>query len=268
MYGRINEIRALVPSETPLIALTASVTKPMRLNISRRLEMSESKFIFVSPDRPNIFYQVFPRTDIAADLYGVVAELNTYTIATPRLIIYCRSLNLCADLYCFFLEHLGDNSYYPPGAPKVSDNRLFGMFHANTALHNKDVILKSMQKADGIIRIVFATVALGMGVNFIGLNRITHYGAPSSIEDFYQESGRAGRTGDPAISTVYWKPADAPMYKDLSNPRDAETAAVRTYLENSCDCRRKQLLNYFDPSLKTNGIDDILCCDVCANNVN
>ena len=105
-------------------------------------------------------------------------------------IIYCRSLNLRSALY-FFLSNLGVDSYYPLGAEQVSDNRLFGMFHAQIPQHNKDVILTSMQREDGVVRVVFATVALGMGVNFVGLNRVIHYGAPSSIEDYFQECGRA-----------------------------------------------------------------------------
>ena len=60
------------------------------------------------------------------------------------------------------------------------------MFHAQTPQHNKDVILSSMQKEDGIVRVVFATVALGMGVHFMGMNRVIHYGAPSTIEDYFQ----------------------------------------------------------------------------------
>ena len=90
----------------------------------------------------------------------------------PRMIISCRSRNLCADLYQFFLHYLGETNYYPLGAPKLCINRLFGMYHANTPSHNKQVIMQSMEKADGIVRVVFATVALGMGVNFVGLNFI------------------------------------------------------------------------------------------------
>lgn len=52
-----------------------------------------------------------------------------------------------------------------------------------------------MQKEDGIVCVVFATVALGMGVNFAALNTVYHYGAPRSIDDLFQESGRAGRSG-------------------------------------------------------------------------
>ncbi len=69
-----------------------------------------------------------------------------------------------------------------------------------------------------------------MGVNFVGLNITIHYGAPTAIEDYFQESGRAGRSGAIAKSTIFWKPVDAPIRKDLSNPRDAELAAVQHYL--------------------------------------
>ena len=69
------------------------------------------------------------------------------------------------------------------------------MYHSGTADHNKDVIMKSMVDANGVMRVVFATVALGMGVNLAGLNAIIHYGAPRSSEDYFQECGRAGRTG-------------------------------------------------------------------------
>ena len=63
----------------------------------------------------------------------------------------------------------------------MSDNRLIAMYHANTPSHNKEVIFHSMQKPDGVVRVVFATVALGMGVNFTSLNKTIHYGAPYTM---------------------------------------------------------------------------------------
>ena len=68
-----------------------------------------------------------------------------------------------------------------------------------------------MQEEDGVVRVVFATMALGVGVNFVALNTIYHYGAPRTIDNFFQESGRAGRSGAQAKSVVYWKPSDAPL---------------------------------------------------------
>lgn len=108
-------------------------------------------------------------------------------------------------------------------------------------------------------------MALGMGVDFSGLTRIVHYGAPRTIDDYFQESGRAGRTGDPSVSTVFWSPPDAPLRKDMSDPHVAEAVAVRNYHENEQNCRRYQLLSYFDYSLASNlpSSDPTTCCDVC-----
>lgn len=77
---------------------------------------------------------------------------------------------------------LGDqNSYFPENAERTSDNRMFAMFHVKTPDHNKDVILKSMQAVDGVVRVVLCTVALGMEVDFAGLNLILQYGAVSNV---------------------------------------------------------------------------------------
>lgn len=99
-----------------------------------------------------------------------------------------------------------------------------------------------MSDASGVVRVAFATVALGMGVNFADLNRIIHYGAPRSLDNYLQECGRAGRSGDQAYSTIYWCPRDAPMYKDLSDQYKQEITLSK------------------DPTVPTHvGI----CCDVC-----
>ena len=135
--------------------------------------------------------------------------------------------------------------------------------------HNKDVIMRSMAKVDGVVRVVFAMMALGIGVNFVGLNRIIHYGAPRCIDDYFQESGRAGRGREPSTSTIYWTPSDASLRKDTSNPRNAEVVAVRQYLENTIDCHRYLLLKYFDPVVanELHNRDRRLCCDNCRSAV-
>ena len=158
-----------------------------------------------------------------------------------------RTLDVCADLYAYFHYELGDQSYYPPGAERISDNRPFGMFHASTPQHNKDVILSSLSKPDGVVRVVFATVALRMGINLQDINTVIHYGAPSSIEDYFQESGRGGRSGQQACSIVYWKPVDCRVRKKIQSARDQKVADVRKYLESVDFCHRQWLLHYFDP---------------------
>ena len=74
---------------------------------------------------------------------------------------------------------MGISQYYLPGAPELSVNRLFVMFHAKTPQQSKDNIVQSLQDPNGVVRVEFASIAIGMGINQ-GVNIILHYGAPSS----------------------------------------------------------------------------------------
>ena len=74
------------------------------------------------------------------------------------------------------------------------------MFHASTPQHSKDVVMGSLQECHGTVGVVFASVAMGMGIYLHGVNTIIHYGAPSSNEDYFQASGRSG---DSACSIVH-----------------------------------------------------------------
>lgn len=201
----IHEVRALVPKHTPFLACTATVTQIFRHEVMHSLEMVDSEFVSTSPDRPNIFYEVRPRADVDTDLKFVADSLKEQKVKAPRILLYCRSLDICANLYAHFHYELGDDSYFPPGCDRICSNRLFGMFHANAPEHNKQVILKSLRESDGVVRVVVATVALGMGINLRDVNVILHYGAPQSIKDYFQESGRGGRSGEHAHSVVYWR---------------------------------------------------------------
>ena len=263
-YGRLHELRALVPRGIPLLAATATATPAVRREVIDLLDMRGCEFVFVTPDRPNIYYEVRQRTDIEADLQPLVHSLLAERNKAKRVVVYCRSLNMVADLYAHFLYTLGDDSYYPEGAQHISDNRLFGMYHANTSPHNKEVIQTSMLDADGVVRIVFSTIALGMGVNMVGVNTIWHYAAPSTLDDYLQESGRGGRSGNQAKSIIFWKPVDAPLHQDLTIGSNAAVAAVRHYLENTTEC---QLLRHFDLISDLSPHDPLTCCDVCAEAV-
>ena len=84
------------------------------------------------------------------------------------------------------------------------------MFHSSTSDANKQIILESLSKPDGTVRVVFAITALGMGVNFVGLRATIPYGAPRSLDDYFQESGHTGRAEESSTSIIYRKPVDAP----------------------------------------------------------
>ena len=88
---------------------------------------------------------------------------------------------------------MGKSQYYPPSAPERSEHHLFGLFHASTPQHSKDVIMGRLQDCHGTVRVVLASAAMGMGIDLHGVDTIIHYGAPSSIEDYFQASGRRGK---------------------------------------------------------------------------
>ena len=98
-------------------------------------------------------------------------------VDTRRVLVYCQSLNMCADLYGPFNYELGEASYHPPGSPHLSDYWLFRMFHACTLQYSKNVILKSLAVRDGVVHVVFATIALGKGVDLKEVNTVIRYGA-------------------------------------------------------------------------------------------
>ena len=118
-----------------------------------------------------------PCTDIDADFWPLVSTLREKAVHAPRVLIYCQSLDMCAELYAHFHHELQEASYYPQDS--VTTACLVCMFHSSTCQHNKDVILKSLQVPDGVVRVVvFATIALGMGINLQDINTVIHYGAP------------------------------------------------------------------------------------------
>lgn len=195
---------------------------------------------------------------------ALLGTLQEKTVATPRVIIYCQSIKMCSYLYAHFHFELGEASYYPLGSRQLAENRLFAMFHSCTPQSSKDAVFQSLLDPDGVVRIVFATNALGMGVDFCGLSTVIHYGAPRSIDDYFQESGRGGRSGEDSRSVIFWKPADCPVHQQPTTQHEQESKEVREYVENSTECRRKLLLQHFDPANAKNGVSQGKCCDVCA----
>lgn len=97
----------------------------------------------LSPERPNIFYEVRARTTIDSDLSWLLSSLRENLQLTPRVIVYCQSLDMCSELYAYFHFKLGEKSYYPAGAEHLSRNHIFGMFHACTPQLNKEVIYRA-----------------------------------------------------------------------------------------------------------------------------
>ena len=101
-YGHLHEIRAVIPKGTPLLACSATVTHSIRQEVIKSLEMVDCVFISTSPDRPNIFYEVHPRTDLDSDMKHLLKSLQDLKNSAPRVIVYCRTL----DMYMQICMHI------------------------------------------------------------------------------------------------------------------------------------------------------------------
>ena len=204
------------------MACTATATRSVKQEVVDTLEMKEYVEVITSPDWPNIFYAVRPRTTIASDFQSILCTLREKAI---HALWYTAShwMYVLTFMHISIINLEMDHIILQV----LLDYRLFGMFHSNTPEHNKQVILKSLMLPDGVVRVVFATIALGMGVHLRDVDNIIHYGAPCSVEDYFQESGRGGWSGGDAVSTILWKPVDCPLRKQPVSMRDHEFIAIR-----------------------------------------
>ena len=132
-------------------------------------EMSEVVTVKLSPNCSNIMYVVRRRTDLETDFSESLSTLKEKQKDTLRVVVYCRTMMICADLFSRFSYEMGKSLYYPPSAPELSENHLFCMFHASTPQHSKDVIMRSFQNCHGTVRVVFACVAMRMGIYLNGV---------------------------------------------------------------------------------------------------
>ena len=106
-----------------------------------KFEMSKVVTVKLSPNHSNIMYVERRKTGLETDLSESLSTLKEKQKDTLRVVVYCRTLMICADLFSLFSYEMGKSQYYPPSAPKLSENHLFGMFHASTPQHSKDVIV-------------------------------------------------------------------------------------------------------------------------------
>lgn len=234
-YKKLNLLRCNFPN-VPIIALTATATPRVRIDILNQLNLTNCKWFLCSFNRPNLKYIVAPKKGVST--IGEITQFIRSKYPRASGIVYCLSRKECEQI-----------------AQKLSSGGILAKsYHAGLSDGTRDTVQQEWITEK--LQVVCATIAFGMGIDKPDVRYVIHYSMPKSIEGYYQESGRAGRDGDPATCILYYNYTDMMRYKKMMDMDRTLSYDVRQvhmqnltrmvdYCENVTDCRRSQQLNYF-----------------------
>jgi ATP-dependent DNA helicase RecQ len=248
-YHRLAKLRELQP-QVPILALTASATPAVLKDISCQLKLKDPVRHVHGFYRPNLFYQVEACPDGNHRWKMIRAAIDN----TPdgRILIYGGTRQKCEDL----AKQL--QSLYQG----------VGFYHAGMTFERRRLIQEKMNQ--GELRILVATNAFGMGIDYPDVRLVMHIQLPASIESLYQEMGRAGRDQQMARCLLLHSRKDRGLHAFFISQSKAEARIVQqrwdalntiTEFVESQDCRHNGILTYFRDS---NRIRMCGHCDVCA----
>ncbi|XP_071961250.1 ATP-dependent DNA helicase RecQ-like [Antedon mediterranea] len=258
-YARIGELRSILPMSVPMIALTATASKKTRATIINDLHMKVPVLVDLGVNKPNIRYTViktkqgFRDVDALFSIFvPIIEELKIKKIEASRTIVFCRRRSHCRDLYEMFMTALGVEAYDATCKHVDDRGRFVAMFQQATDVDVKESVMSSFADPNGVIRVLFSTIAFGMGMDVKGLQTVIHLGPPADLDDYLQETGRAGRDSLKQSFAILLK---------YSHSTRRTSESMKEYISGN-KCRRKTLMSFFE--CEPCSVVKHLCCDVCA----
>ncbi len=244
-YRNLSNLKKLFPG-SPIMALTATATKKVRNDIIQQLKLSGKTFIS-GFDRQNLKISIIEKKNAFQKLINI---LNKYH--DESVIIYCFSR--------YETEEIAENLRLNGFSARA--------YHAGLGKKERQTVQNLFTKDQ--TNIIVATIAFGMGIDKPDVRLVVHYTYPKTLENYYQEIGRAGRDGLAAECIMFYTYADTGKHEffinriknnSLRQRAQEKLSTVLTYVELTT-CRKKFLLNYFGEELKK---DNCRACDICLN---
>ena len=239
------------------MALKATATARVRQLILSSLDMRDFHLVMREPNKFNIKYHVHPQDGIENMLLPIANALCVNGVHTERTIIFCRTYLDTSEIFKLLVCMLGRRnalyaSHIPPDTER-SRHRLCEKLDGSTSSENQEHIVKSFTNPDGVVRVVVATIAFGMGLDSPNVRSVIHWGSPQDVDMYVQETGRGGRDGTLCNATLYY------------NKRTSCSTMMKEYYMNSTKCRREMLMSAFtenpsDTIAKPSPLH--ACCDI------